>query len=160
VAFVRDGKPVYLRDIATIRDAFKDPLTRSRINREKLSREVFAKKAHLSRLCKIIHPAVVKDIKGVIKKSGRHSLVVDAPLLIEAGLTDIVDKIIVVSASRINQIKRIKQKTNLCRKDIQQRIKAQLPLAKKKRMADFIVCAAQYSPHKSNVFFFYFFLME
>ncbi|MGW8302135.1 MAG: efflux RND transporter permease subunit, partial [Desulfobacterales bacterium] len=35
VAFVRDGKPVYLRDVATIKDAFKDPLTRSRINREK-----------------------------------------------------------------------------------------------------------------------------
>jgi multidrug efflux pump subunit AcrB len=35
VAFVRDGKPVYLRDIATIKDAYKDPLTRSRINGEK-----------------------------------------------------------------------------------------------------------------------------
>ena len=35
VAFVRNGKPVYLRDVAFIRDAFKDPLTRSRINREK-----------------------------------------------------------------------------------------------------------------------------
>jgi multidrug efflux pump subunit AcrB len=35
VAFVRDGKPVYLRDIATIQDSFKDPLTRSRINEEK-----------------------------------------------------------------------------------------------------------------------------
>jgi CzcA family heavy metal efflux pump len=35
VAFVRDGKPVYLRDLAVIKDAFKDPLTRSRINRKK-----------------------------------------------------------------------------------------------------------------------------
>ena len=35
VAFVRDGKPVYLRDIATIKDAHKDPLTRSRINGQK-----------------------------------------------------------------------------------------------------------------------------
>ncbi len=35
VAFVRDGKPVYLRDIATIKDSHKDALTRSRINREK-----------------------------------------------------------------------------------------------------------------------------
>jgi CzcA family heavy metal efflux pump len=35
VAFVRDGMPVYLRDVADIRDSFKDPLTRSRINREK-----------------------------------------------------------------------------------------------------------------------------
>ncbi|NNL78321.1 MAG: efflux RND transporter permease subunit [Desulfobacterales bacterium] len=34
VAFVRDGKPVYLRDVAVIKDSFKDPLTRSRINRE------------------------------------------------------------------------------------------------------------------------------
>jgi len=32
VAFVRDGKPVYLRDVAAIQDSFKDPLTRSRIN--------------------------------------------------------------------------------------------------------------------------------
>jgi multidrug efflux pump len=32
VAFVRDGKPIYLRDVATIKDAHKDPLTRSRID--------------------------------------------------------------------------------------------------------------------------------
>ena len=35
VAFVRDGKPVYLRDVALIKDAHKDALTRSRINEEK-----------------------------------------------------------------------------------------------------------------------------
>lgn len=32
VAFVRNGKPVYLRDIAVIRDHYKDPVTRSRMN--------------------------------------------------------------------------------------------------------------------------------
>jgi multidrug efflux pump len=35
VAFVRDGKPVYLRDVASIKDSSKDPLSRSRINGEK-----------------------------------------------------------------------------------------------------------------------------
>ncbi len=35
VGFVRDGKPVYLRDVAFIRDSYKDPLTRSRMNGEK-----------------------------------------------------------------------------------------------------------------------------
>ncbi len=35
VAFVKDGKPVYLRDVAFIRDSHKDPITRSRINGEK-----------------------------------------------------------------------------------------------------------------------------
>jgi len=34
VAFVKNGKPVYLRDLAFIRDSYKDPLTRSRINGE------------------------------------------------------------------------------------------------------------------------------
>jgi CzcA family heavy metal efflux pump len=32
VAFVRDGRPVYLRDVAAIRDHFKDPTTLSRLN--------------------------------------------------------------------------------------------------------------------------------
>jgi multidrug efflux pump len=35
VAFVRDGKPVYLRELARISDGSKDPLTRSRINGQK-----------------------------------------------------------------------------------------------------------------------------
>jgi len=35
VAFVRDGKQVYLRDVAFIRDSHKDPLTRSRLNGQK-----------------------------------------------------------------------------------------------------------------------------
>ncbi|MFO7786087.1 MAG: efflux RND transporter permease subunit [Thermodesulfobacteriota bacterium] len=32
VAFVRDGRPIYLRDVATIKDSHKDPITRSRMN--------------------------------------------------------------------------------------------------------------------------------
>ena len=34
VAFVRDGKPVYLRDVAAITDSYKDPTTLSRINEQ------------------------------------------------------------------------------------------------------------------------------
>ncbi len=32
VAFVQNGKPIYLRDVATIQDSHQDPLTRSRLN--------------------------------------------------------------------------------------------------------------------------------
>jgi CzcA family heavy metal efflux pump len=35
VAFVREGKPIYLRDVAAIKDSYKDPTTRSRIDGEK-----------------------------------------------------------------------------------------------------------------------------
>lgn len=34
VAFVREGKPIYLRHLAQIKDSYKDPLTRSRLNGE------------------------------------------------------------------------------------------------------------------------------
>ncbi len=34
VAFVRDGRPVYLRDVANIRDHYKDPTSLSRLNGE------------------------------------------------------------------------------------------------------------------------------
>ena len=35
IAFVRNGKPVYLRDVATVKDSYADPQTRARINGQK-----------------------------------------------------------------------------------------------------------------------------
>ena len=113
---------------------------RGEIDRRKMARQVFGHRRALGELCKIIHPPVIKEIKRRIAqaKSPRW-VVIDAPLLIEAGLASIVDKLIVVSANQANQIKRLKAKTGLSKKDILQRMKAQLPLEKKQQLADFTV---------------------
>jgi len=109
------------------------------IDREKLSKIVFNNKLSLKRLNKIVHPEVIRVINGQIKNSPGRVIVLDVPLLIEAGLEKIVDKLIVVTITREKQIKRISRKTGFNRQDTLKRIKAQVPLRNKVRLADFLI---------------------
>lgn len=113
------------------------------IDRVKLARLVFRNKKSLNILCNIVHPVVLGRIKESIKKvsnSKKFSLVViDAPLLIEAGLHNVVDYLIVVKTSRQTQIKRLTRKTGLSTDEIIRRIKCQMPLEEKIKIADYII---------------------
>jgi len=111
------------------------------IHRKKLAKSVFQKQASLNKLCKIIHPETIRRIKKQLKvfQKKKYFVAIDAPLLIEAGLLDIVDKLVVVKANRENQIKRIKRKMNLDRIQIQRRVDAQIPLSKKIKLADYVI---------------------
>jgi dephospho-CoA kinase len=118
----------------------KDILKKNRaIDREKLARIVFNNKLLLKRLNKIIHPEVIRVIQEKIKTSPEREIILDAPLLIEAGLEKIADKLIVVTITREKQIKRISKKTGLKRPDILKRIAAQISQNVKLRFADFII---------------------
>ena len=113
------------------------------INRKCLAEIVFTQEKHLLALCKIIHPPVIKEIKNqikAIKKRKKKTLVIiDAPLLFEVGLEKIVDfTICVCSASHI-QIKRILTKRTLDKKQIEARLKRQMPAKAKKLKANFII---------------------
>lgn len=110
-----------------------------KINRKKLAAIVFADKKLLAKLNKIIHPQVIAAIKEGIRRSKKKVMVIDAPLLIEAGLDKIVDKLIVVKIKRRQQLKRIQKKMSLTKNEILKRIKAQIPLQCKVRLADFII---------------------
>ena len=111
------------------------------IDRKKLAEIAFSRRSAMQKLCKVVHPPVIKEIKKRIAagKIRRQLLVIDAPLLIEAGLRSAVDKLVVVTASKGNQLKRIKNRTGLSRAEILRRIKAQLPLKRKIHLANFIV---------------------
>ncbi|MCM8771058.1 MAG: dephospho-CoA kinase [Candidatus Omnitrophica bacterium] len=109
------------------------------IDRKKLARIVFSKKTFLTKLNKIIHPEVIRTIKERIKKDKSKIIILDAPLLIETGLDEIVDKLIVVKTSRDKQINRLKEKTGLSKKEISKRISYQLPLSYKIKKADFVI---------------------
>jgi len=109
------------------------------INRDKLAKIVFNNKNSLNILNRIIHPEVIRIIKNQIKISPSKIIVLDAPLLIEAGLRKIVDKIVVVKISRKKQIQRIIKKTSLSKTDILKRIRHQMPLLDKIRLADFVI---------------------
>jgi len=59
--------------------------------------------------------------------------------LLEAKAQNLVDKTIVVKASKKNSIKRILKKKKYSEKEIEQIIKSQMPLKKKLKHADFVV---------------------
>jgi len=129
------------------------------IDRGKLAEIVFADKKALSRLNRIVHPEVISIIKRSIRKAGIHDVVVvDAPLLIEAGLDRFADILVVVKAPRKLQIERCMKKFNpqtenrrggsfgrgqrsstMDRGGVIRRIANQIPLKKKIEMADFVV---------------------
>ncbi len=110
------------------------------ISRKKLAAVVFADKKKLGLLNGIIHPEVIAEIKeGIRKFSRRGVVVIDAPLLVEAGLVGLVDILVVVRCSRKRQIERCMDKFNMEKNDVLKRIRGQVSLGKKVAMADFVI---------------------
>lgn len=108
------------------------------IDRRKLAKIVFNDKPLLLRLNRAVQPPVVKIIRQELTAK-KGILVLDAPLLIEAGLLRVVDKLIVVKINKKTQIARLMSHKKISRSDIIKRINAQMDLGKKVRLADFII---------------------
>lgn len=110
------------------------------IDRRKLASIVFSSKAKLAKLNGIVHPEVIRKIKNEIKTAGNDAVVVlDAPLLIEARLSDIVDMLVVVKCSKKRQIQRCIRKFRIKKQEVLKRIRSQMSMKKKMEMADFVV---------------------
>lgn len=134
---IRPQTKIYRKIISAFGEGI---LKKSRtIDRNKLARVVFNRKELLSRLNNIIHPEVIRAIRHRIKNAKTKVIALDAPLLVEAGLRNIVDKLIVVKITREKQLKRIQNRTSLSKSDILRRISSQIPLAYKIRLADFVI---------------------
>jgi len=121
-----------------------DISARNRISRRKLGKLVFSNRDLVVKLNKVVHPPVIAEIKKELRKNKqtkfnqRKVIVLDAPLLIEAGLLKLVDYLVVVKCSKINQIRRgIKNGFN--KSQAIRRIQAQMPLKYKIRLANFVV---------------------
>ncbi len=109
------------------------------IDRYKLGRIVFSDKNLLKKLNQVIHPEIIRTIKHKVKTSKPGLIILDAPLLVEAGLVNSVDKLIVVKLDIKKQVERLENKFSLKEEEILNRIKAQLPLRYKVRIADFVI---------------------
>ncbi len=109
------------------------------IDRHKLKRKVFADKNSLMRLNKLMHPEIINIIKARMRRVKSGIIILEAPLLIEAGLMNLVNKLIVVNINRKEQIARLLKKARLSRKEILRIIKSQMPLKAKLALADFII---------------------
>lgn len=112
------------------------------INRKKLGKVVFNNKLKLKKLNEITHPIITNKILKKIEESklrGKKICFVDAALLIEANLVKYVDEVWLVVADEEVQINRLMKRDNISYEDAKKRIESQMPVAEKKKYADFII---------------------
>ncbi|NLL61417.1 MAG: dephospho-CoA kinase [Candidatus Atribacteria bacterium] len=114
------------------------------INRKELGKIVFSDREKLAILNKITHPKITAVIKQKIeelkKNYGRDLIcIIDAPLLFEAQLEEMMDKIIVVYIGKEEQLKRLLLRDNLSKEDALRRIESQIPMEKKLSLADYVI---------------------
>jgi len=118
-------------------------LAKGHIDRARLAKIVFDNENQLKKLCRIVHPEVIKRIKAQVRifraKKNKYSLILDAPLLFEAGLDTICDYVIVVRAGQKVQIARIQKRSHWTQSEILKRMKAQMPMNKKVARANFVI---------------------
>ncbi len=113
------------------------------IDRARLGSQVFRDAASRTVLEEIIHPRVFEaeeHRRREIAQSDPDAVIIfDAPLLIETGAHELMDRVVLVVADRKTQISRLVERDRLDPAEAQRRIEAQLPVAEKERHADFVI---------------------
>ncbi len=77
------------------------------IDRKKMRSIIFDDATQKETLEKIIHPKVRKEIFKAINQSNDHYLIISVPLLVETGMNQMMDRILVVDCSETTQIERL-----------------------------------------------------
>lgn len=104
------------------------------IDRKILGRIVFSDKEKLKKLNEITHPLIYQSIKeeiSIITKKNKYDyIVIDAALLIEIKLTELVDQVWGVHAPLESRINRIMLRDKFSKEEARGRISSQLPWTK------------------------------
>lgn len=112
------------------------------LDRPRLADRVFADSALLTRLNAIVHPRVRRSIVQRVQDlaaRGRKVVVIDVPLLLESRERYQVDSVWLVYAPEQVQIERLMVRNNLSREQAMLRVRAQMPIEEKRRLADVVI---------------------
>lgn len=126
-------------------DAFGDGILQEdgSLDRKKLAGIVFSDSTARARLNGIVHPAVIERMFAKAERSLAANpdtpVLFDAPLLIECGLQDRMDAVVLVTASRETSLKRVMLRDGCGEREAAARIGAQLPQEEKAQYADFVI---------------------
>ena len=129
------------------------------IDRARLAAVVFADPNRLAYLNAIVHPPVLRELDREMERLSRidaHGVaVVEAALLIESGYHQRVDRLVLVTCSREQQLERLTNPAfgrTMSREQAEKRIAAQMPLTEKRKLAhDEIDCSGSLDYTKRQV---------
>ncbi|APR51650.1 dephospho-CoA kinase [Sphingomonas koreensis] len=151
--FADDGVPVFDADaevhrlqgpggrlVRQIESAFPGTTGESGVDRALLGKAVFGNPDALKRLEAIVHPAVADERAAFLESNRAQPLVVlDIPLLFEAGGWQQVDKIAVVSAPADIQRARVLARPGMTGERFESILSRQMPDSEKRKRADFVI---------------------
>ncbi|SMB99112.1 dephospho-CoA kinase [Thermanaeromonas toyohensis ToBE] len=126
---VEPGKPAW----EEIRDIFGPQYLNpdGTINRRALGNLIFNDAQARAKLNAITHPQIkaeiLKEIERYRGEEPKGVVVIEAPLLLEARMEDMVDEIWVVTAPEEVRLQRLMERDNLSQEEALKRIRAQLP---------------------------------
>ncbi len=112
------------------------------LDRKKVGDLIFNDPESRKRLNDIIHPAIRKEMlrqRAAYVAEGHQVVIMDIPLLFESQLQHLADKILVVSVTEENQLKRLIKRNGLSENEAAARISSQLPMTIKEAGADAII---------------------
>ena len=125
-----------------ITELFKDfdILENGKISRDKLGKIVFTNKELKSQLENIMYPIVRKEIENFFKNnSAEHKLFVAIPLLFEANMQDLFDRIMFIYADDDIRLKRLIERNNYSKEYALLRINSQVQQEEKMRQSDIVI---------------------
>lgn len=139
-ALSEPGQPAYQEIVSEF--GAEILLPDGRIDRPKLARIVFAEPAKLGRLNQILHPRIVEETERraaeIAAACRTPFVIVEAPLLIEAGYHGRFDVLVVVWCRLEQQRERLLAR-GMDSAEIDRRLAAQMPLEEKRRLADEVI---------------------
>ncbi len=113
------------------------------IDRPKLAAMVFGDPSRLDRLNAIVHPAVrrraLREFDEIRARYPQAVVVYVAAILIEAGAWREMDKIIVVTCDREQQIARAMHRPGAIETSVLARLESQMPVEQKRTFADYVI---------------------
>ena len=129
---------------AVVREFGREILTGGGVvDRQHLGALVFASPERLARLNALVHPGVVRREEELIAefaaREPRGIAVVEAAILIETGSYKRFDRIILVWCAEQQQVERALRRGGAEEGDVRARISRQMPLAQKRKFADFVI---------------------
>lgn len=138
---VAPGKPAWQEIRQWLDDSYF--LDDGMLDRRRIGTLVFSSAAARDKLNAIVHPRVIalfQQYSQYIWQKEKGALQIwDVPLLIEVGMDSYVDRILVVAAREKVQVERLCRRDGLTEAQALQRIRSQMPVADKIRVADWVI---------------------